>query len=102
MKYRIVPSSDAEADVISASWWYRRIAPNLAARFVAEGRATLRRIAQFPSRFPLVNGSVRRALLTRFPYAIYYSLNYDEVFLIAVLHQRRSDSIWKQRSHDPG
>jgi len=98
MKYRIVPSPDAEADVNSASWWYWRIDSDLASRFVAEGRATAARIAQFPYRYPVLYGSVRRALLKRFPYAIYYLLDCDEVSIIAVLHQRRSDAIWRQRS----
>jgi len=63
MKYRIVPSPDAEADVTSASWWYQNIDLNLATRFVAEGRATIASITRFPYRFPLVNGTVRRARL---------------------------------------
>lgn len=98
MNYRIVPSPDAEADARSASWWYKQIDPNLASRFAVESRATVARISQFPYQFPLVNGTVRRALLKRFPYAIYYSLKSDEAKIMTVLHQRRSDVIWKQRS----
>ena len=98
MNYRIVPSPDAEADFTLASWWYQQIDPNLASRFMVESRAKLARIAQFPYQFPLVNGAVHRALLKRFPYAIYYSLEHDEVSITAILHQRRSDDIWKKRS----
>ena len=65
MRYRIVPSSDAEADVTSVSWWYQRIDPNLTSRFIGEVRATVRRIAQFPYRFQLVNGAARQARLAR-------------------------------------
>ena len=98
MKYRIVPSPDAEADVTSASWWYHNIDPNLATRFVADGRATVASLAQFPYRFRLVNGTVRRARMRRFPYAVYYAVKGHEVLITAVLHQRRSDGVWKQRS----
>ena len=98
MNYLIVPSPDAEADFTSASWWYQQIDPNLVSRFMVESRATLARIAQFPYQFPLVNGTIRRALLKRFPYGIYYSLDHDEVSVTAILHQRRSDDIWNHRS----
>jgi plasmid stabilization system protein ParE len=98
MKYRIVLTPDADADRLDLSW-YHRIDPNLAFRFVSEGRTTMARIAQFPYRFPLVNGAVRKARLKRFPYGIYYSLDHDEVFITAILHQSRSDNIWRQRSH---
>jgi len=98
MNYLIVPSPGAEADFTLTSWWYQQIEPNLASRFMVESRAKLTRIAQFPYQFPLVNGTVRRALLKRFPYGIYYSLDHDEVSITAILHQRRSDDIWKRRS----
>jgi toxin ParE1/3/4 len=99
MNYRIVPSPDAEADFTSVSWWYQQIDPKLVSRLMVESRAILARIAQFPYQFPLVNGTIRRAPLKRFPYAIYYSLKSTEAKILAVLHQRRSDDAWRQRSH---
>lgn len=98
MNYYIVLSLDAKADIRSARRWYRRIDRNLAHRFSSEGLTTLRRIAQFPYQFALVNGTVRQALLKRFPYATYYRIYSKLVFVIAVVHQRRSDAVWKQRS----
>jgi plasmid stabilization system protein ParE len=98
MNYHIVLSLDAKADIRSARRWYRRIDPDLARQFSLEGRTTMRRIAQFPFRFPRINGTVRQALLKRFPYAMYYRFYSKLVFVIAVVHQRRSDDIWKQRS----
>jgi plasmid stabilization system protein ParE len=97
MNYHIVLSSDARADIRSARRWYHRIDQNLAHRFSLEGRTTVRRIAQFPFQFPLVNGTVRQALLKRFPYAMYYRLYSKLVFVLAVVHQRRSDAVWRQR-----
>src|ERR1044072_3417413 len=98
MNYYIVLSPDAKADIRSARRWYRRIDRNLARRFSSEARTTVHRIAQFPYQFPLVNETVRQALLKRFPYAMYYRLYSKLVFVIAVVHQRRSGDIWKQRS----
>jgi plasmid stabilization system protein ParE len=99
MNYRIVLTPDADADIGSIFSWYQNIDPDLAARFMSEGRTTMVRIPQFPYGFPLVNGAVRRARLKRFPYGIYYSLRLNEAKIIAILHQRRSDEVWRQRSH---
>jgi|SRR6185369_2375159 len=98
MNYHIVLSPDAKADIRSARRWYRRIDRNLARRFSLESRITVHRVTQFPYRFPLVNETVRQALLKRFPYAMYYRPYSKLVFVIAVVHQRRSDDIRKQRS----
>jgi len=98
MNYRIVFSPGAKDDVRSARRWYRRIDSSLAFQFWLESRTTARRISQFPYQFRHVNGRLRQALLKRFPYAMYYRLYSKIVFIVAVVHQRRSDAIWRQRS----
>jgi plasmid stabilization system protein ParE len=97
MNYLLAFSPGAEEDIISANLWYERIDPHLAGRFLLETDSIIDGITQFPYRFALVAAAVRRALLKRFPYAIYYPVNYNEVFLIAVVHQRRSERFWMQR-----
>jgi plasmid stabilization system protein ParE len=97
MKIRVILSPDAKADIRSAIEWYHQADPNLASRFEKATFATLRQIRQFPYRFQIINGAIRQALLKRFPYAIYYSLRSNKLTVTAVLHQRRSDTIWRTR-----
>ena len=97
MKYRIVLSPDAQADIGSVIRWYQRIDPNLAFRFRVEMRTTLRRIRRLPHAFPPVAGVLRRAILNRFPYLIYYSVKLGVVNIRAVVHKRRADTIWIAR-----
>src|SRR5215216_2790444 len=99
MNHRIVLSPGAQADISSAVWWYQRRDPNLAFRFTLEALATLRQIAQYPYRYALIKGAVRRAGLKRFPYSIYYSLDMDDISVIAVIHQRRAESAWMGRGN---
>jgi len=99
MNHRVILSPDAKADIRSTIEWYYRIDPNLAFRFDRETRTTLRRIGQFPYSFRILNGVVRRAPLKRFPYAIYYSLRRYKVLVTAVLHERRSDTVWMRRGN---
>ena len=99
MRFHSIPSPDAEADIVSASGWYQQIDPNLAVRFVLETFATLRRIERFPYQFPVIQGITRRALLKRFPYSILFDLNTAGPFVIAVVHQRRSETVWMDRAN---
>src|SRR5690348_3005905 len=97
MNIRVILSPDAKADISSAIEWYHLADPNLASRFEKAIFKTLRQIRQFPYRFQIINGAIRQALLKRFPYAIYYSLGSGKVTVTAVLHQRRSDTVWRTR-----
>jgi plasmid stabilization system protein ParE len=99
MSHRVILSPDAKVDIRSTVRWYKQTELNLAFRFTLERRATRRRIARSPIVFPLVKDAVRRALMKRFPYAIYFALNKDAVFVIAVLHQRRVNTVWMDREN---
>lgn len=97
MNIRVILSPDAKEDISSIIEWYHRADPNLASRFEQQTLTTLRRIGRFPYAFPIMKGTVRQALLKRFPYAIYYSLRSNKALITAVLHQRRSDIVWITR-----
>ena len=96
---RIILSPDAKGDIRSTIRWYQRTDSNLALRFNLETRATLRRIARFPYQYSFIEGTFRRANLKRFRYAIYYSVEKEEVVVKAVVHQRRADSVWRSRGN---
>lgn len=91
MKYRIILSPGAKADFSSAVRWYQRADPDIAFQFTQETLRILHRIEQFPYSFPLKIGAIRRAVLNRFPFYIYFSLNIEVVSVIAIVHQRRAD-----------
>lgn len=99
MKYRSVLSPDAQADFASAVRWYQLIDRTLAFRFRLETLAILHRIKRFPYQFAVKEGITRRALLKRFPYSMYFNLNGEEVSVIAVVRQRRSETIWRDRAN---
>ena len=97
MSRRIILSPDAVRHIRSAVRWYEDKQAILSLRFIAEIRHTLRRITAHPYEFPLVSEVVRRALLFRFPYSIYFKFDANGVIIIAVLHQRQSASLWMNR-----
>jgi hypothetical protein len=53
-----------------------------------------RLLEQAPLLYAEVISSVRRALLPRFPYGLFYAVRGDLVHVLAVLHDARNPSRW--------
>jgi len=51
-----------------------------------------------PRQFPVVYKNVRRALLRRFPYSLFFVLEDDALFVIAIFHASRDPSHWQRRA----
>ena len=87
----------AEADVREAALWYEGRREGLGAEFILELDALYERVAQSPRQFPATEEGTRRALLRRFPYAVYFVVGDDVPVIIAVLHQHRKPDAWHER-----
>ena len=59
---------------------------------------TLQRIAAHPEAFPEIMVGVRRAVLARFPYGIFYRHSGDVIEVLPVFHHRRDPAIWEARA----
>lgn len=90
--------SEAAADVVGAREWYETQREGLGKAFADALEHVLSAITAMPESFPVVQGDVRRALLRRFPYALYYRLRDSETAeVIACLHTRRSPHVLRSR-----
>lgn len=54
-------------------------------------------IARAPRRFPVIRRNMRRALLRRFPYGVFFVEAVDAVQVVACLHARRDPHEWSER-----
>ena len=57
----------------------------------------LSRIVSNPNLYPIVYRTLRRAVVRRFPFAVFYEETVDEIQVIAVFHSRRDPERWKAR-----
>ena len=97
MKRRTFVRPEAQTDIREAARWYEDREAGLGLRFIREIRTSLEHISQSPLRFPIVEEEVRRALLHKFPYSIYFASESEAIAIIAVLHQHRRPDAWKPR-----
>ena len=86
LRYR----AEARRDVSEAYHWYETQSPGLGGGLRVALRRVEELIKEYPEAFPVVYADVRRALLRRYPYAVYYR-RCDEMTweILACLHMRR-------------
>jgi len=87
----------AAQDVEGARAWYDQRQGGLGGAFAASPEDVIELIVEFPEAFPEIAVSHRRALLHRFPYAVYYRVEGEVIDVLACLHTSRSSGTWQSR-----
>jgi plasmid stabilization system protein ParE len=96
---RVVYRLAAGRDIGEARTWYQAERTGRGDEFQRSVEALERLIAAHPQAFPVVKAGVRRALVARFPYAVYYQpVDAETVEIIACLHTRRRPGTWRRRA----
>src|SRR5689334_249136 len=87
----------AQNEIEDAFEWYRSRSPTAALRFLVAVDEALVAIRERPETFPIVTGALRRALLRRFPYAVYFKVYDRTVAVVGVVHGHRHPRTWLRR-----
>jgi plasmid stabilization system protein ParE len=88
---------EAEADLSEAYGWYEDQRTGLGDEFLLCVDACLLGIQRHPESSPVVHREVRRALLKRFPYGVFYLLGEGGISVVGVFHQSRDPRKWTAR-----
>ncbi len=86
-KLRFIP--EIEDDVIDGYSWYENKAKGLGEEFLRLFYACANEIPRNPFIYQKAFGEFRRRLVRRFPYAIYYGIEQDEVVILGFFHCAR-------------
>ena len=97
MKYSVVISPEAEADLAGAFSWYEDKRQGLGYDFLLQVEAGLKYIERMPEAHPIGYKETRKHHIKRFPYKIIYIINYKTVVVLAILHGKRSEEFLKRR-----
>lgn len=100
MTPQLIIRSAAEADISDAALWYEGRSLGLGAEFLRSVDAALAEIRRTPERFPQVHHDVRRALVRRFPYALFYVASAEAIQVVACLHVKRDPQWWQDRVNE--
>jgi plasmid stabilization system protein ParE len=96
--FTVIFTQAARAELIDAQDWYEREAAGLGRYFREAIDALAERLSTNPQQFPVVFKNLRRALLRRFPYALFFVVAGDALFVIACFHASRDPLQWQKRT----
>ncbi|SHE89457.1 Plasmid stabilization system protein ParE [Desulfacinum infernum DSM 9756] len=98
MNIRLVIRPEAERDIQEAYLWYEKRREGLGEDFLLCVEEGLSKIMRSPHMYPVVYRGVRRLLVRRFPYGIFYVIREELISVLAVLHGHRDPDRWRQRA----
>ena len=78
-----------EADIKEAARRYEDGRPGLGGQFIDAVRAGMRGAERNPLRYAIRFADIRRLRLVRFPYSVWFFLQGETIFVLAVLHDKR-------------
>ena len=90
MAYRLKFSGRALREIGEAFAWYEEQSTGLGSEFQLAFELQLKRLEQVPLLYPEIIPGVRRTLLPRFPYSVFYIVKHDWVQVLAVSHTARN------------
>jgi plasmid stabilization system protein ParE len=87
-----------EAEVRSIQDYYEARSPGLGREFIDEFERQVQRLAASPERWMVLTGDLRRCLMRRFPYIIYFRrVDAGRLRITLVKHQRRHPDYGRPR-----
>ena len=95
MKHSFHP--EALEEYLGAVSYYADVSPRLAESFINAFESGIEEILTYPGAWQIVGQDVRRYLIKRFPFGIYYCIEGDRVMIYAVMHMSRDPQYWKDR-----
>lgn len=97
MKFTVVVRPEAELDLIQAIRWYEKQSLGLGSNFMLAVDAAISSLQRNSELHHKVFKSVRRILLRRFPYGIYYIAHQERITVLAIFHAKRNPALLKKR-----
>jgi plasmid stabilization system protein ParE len=94
---KVVFSKFAKSELEDAIAFYELEYPGLGLKFKEEIRKNVNIIKKHLQAWAIERGDIRKSLLHKFPYKIFFSIEKDHIFIIAIAHQHRKPDYWLGR-----
>lgn len=90
MSYNVVVKPEARTDVIEAEEWYENSANGLGKKFTNAFIAATYRITESPELYPNYYNDVKRCIINKFPYSVYYYIDERKIVILGCFHFKRN------------
>ena len=85
----VIFSEFAVKELSEAYSFYELEIEGLGEKFTDEIIISTKRISKFPEAFPILKNEVRKCVIRKFPYNLFYSIEKDFILILSVAHQHR-------------
>jgi plasmid stabilization system protein ParE len=92
----------AVEDLAEGFAWYERQRTGLGDEFLDALRECVESITRHPRGNAVALNKVRRALVSRFPYSVFYEPMDEEIIVRAIFHNARRPARWRKRLREDG
>jgi toxin ParE1/3/4 len=96
--FSIELSDEAEVDFDKSYEFYYEDSPKVADTFFKRINLGFENIKQNPTSFPIAHKDVRKYVVKKFPFVIYYRIIDSIIQVIAIFHTSRNPEIWNDRT----
>ena len=76
-------------EIEDAKEYYNLQNPTLGDTFKNDVKKTIENIKNFPNLYPNITNDLKRTVLHRFPYSIFYAITDNTILILSVAHQHR-------------
>lgn len=97
MSHAVIVRPEAERDIRETRRWYFAVSQTLAEQFLEDVDHAIALSAENPRAFHVIHRSLRRVLLRKFPYALFFIAEELRVIVVGVLHQARHPRVAQRR-----
>ena len=97
MAVELIITPETEQDVDEAYSWYEDSRQGLGEEFLTCVDASIQTICRTPKLYPKIHNEYRRALVRRFPYAVFYEYAKGKVIVYSIFHTSRNPEKWRNR-----
>jgi plasmid stabilization system protein ParE len=97
MSCQLIVRPEAEADLVEAFDWYDDRRAGLGNEFLTAVDTALEQIIENPLRFAVLYRNVRRTLVRRFPYKVFFYTKANQAVVIGIIHVKRHPRVWQSR-----
>lgn len=97
MAPELVIAPEALADLDEAYAWYEAQRIGRGEDFLLRVDACIQAILRFPEMHAIVSENYRRALVRKFPYAIFYEFADGTVTVYCIFHTSQNPDKWRRR-----
>ncbi len=95
--FQIILKPGAEEDLDDIFEWYENEKEGLGFEFLDFLDEAIKKLKSNPQYYFNVSPVARRIPTRRFPYNVYYTIENENVFVHAIMHQFRNPKEWKNR-----